>query len=84
MTEKEARKKWCPVVRISEVSGGFTNHCIASDCMMWRKTGEIGMLPNGQLVKPNGQFVKIDDYGDVTWVQQGYCSLACTPPTNSV
>lgn len=47
MTEEEAKKKWCPMIRhISDATGGaFMNNrgehpshvnCIASDCMMWK------------------------------------------------
>jgi hypothetical protein len=47
LTEKEAREKWCPMVRYSSGTGddaanrfGVTSpavcRCIASDCMMWR------------------------------------------------
>lgn len=50
MTEEEAKKKWCPMIRpiLTHDSDGnryYTNNrlalkeltnCIASDCMMWR------------------------------------------------
>ena len=52
MTEEEAKKKWCPMVRISGAgsSGAISNRgctdegvhddmaqmCMASDCMAWR------------------------------------------------
>ena len=40
MTEEEARKKWCPMVKGwqgNEVTGfSYMQHCEASDCMMWR------------------------------------------------
>ena len=50
MTEEEARKKWCPMVRITLetehweamnnreqplTADGSRTKCIASDCMMW-------------------------------------------------
>lgn len=35
MTEKEAKKKWCPAVAI-EPKYEVRKNCIASDCMMWR------------------------------------------------
>ena len=54
MTEEEAKKKWCPMVRTGLTMGMAVNHhidmmpggqgvhdetrCIASDCMMWRFT----------------------------------------------
>ncbi len=47
MTEDEAKKKWCPMVRTGLVAGMAVNHhiggdvddcnrCIGSGCMMWR------------------------------------------------
>ena len=52
MTENEAKQHWCPMVRCSNTGDGADNraidkgkvygtntpwdHCIASDCMMWR------------------------------------------------
>ncbi len=52
MTEDEAREKWCPMVRATDIytskryehgcnrvpGNGFHDpfKCIASDCMMWR------------------------------------------------
>ena len=33
MTEKEAKRKWCPMSR-NEIA----DHCLGSDCMMWRVT----------------------------------------------
>jgi hypothetical protein len=49
MTEEEAKKKWCPMVRIAHENvvanrtDGYGDNnfhklqcCIASDCMMWR------------------------------------------------
>lgn len=51
MTEEEAKKKWCPMVRFSPLNrddntyystttreGG--GNCIGSDCMMWKRTYE--------------------------------------------
>jgi hypothetical protein len=43
MTEEEAKKKWCPMIRGFHM-GTFKRHitektasnCIASECMMWR------------------------------------------------
>ena len=48
LTEKEAKEKWCPMVRITvlpDTRAGMSNRgetkkgsaaCIASNCMMWR------------------------------------------------
>lgn len=74
MTEEEARKKWCPMVRFAgqvlepaynRTNSGITlqqhDKCIASDCMMWRWT--FGKEDNREL------------YGDHT----GYCGLRGKP-----
>jgi hypothetical protein len=46
MTEEEAKKKWCPMVRHGDSARNRTYNegamlqafaCIASDCMMWRE-----------------------------------------------
>ncbi len=45
ITETEARKKWCPLVRVGNEAGcnrshndfGATAHCIGSACMAWRE-----------------------------------------------
>ena len=44
LTEKEARTRWCPLVRVGNEAGcnrssndfGATAHCIGSACMAWR------------------------------------------------
>ncbi len=46
MTEQDAKKKWCPMVRFNYCGSDMTDvnrpsemdsmRCIASDCMMWR------------------------------------------------
>ena len=40
LTEEEARKKWCPILKGwqgNEVTGfSYMQHCEAADCMMWR------------------------------------------------
>lgn len=45
MTEEEARKRVCPMARTAKP--GQSYHCIASDCMMWRRdsqtTGYCGL-----------------------------------------
>lgn len=49
LSESDARKKWCPMVRVegnnrihNTLTDGFQNaertyHCIANDCMAWRE-----------------------------------------------
>ena len=62
MTEEEARTKWCPMARQTVDSEGnfYTTtgtglsgfqHCIGSDCMMWRLKAFSTLDING---KPSG------------------------------
>ena len=48
MTEEQAKTKWCPMRRLTEIGavrinntepGTFTLNCIGSDCAMWRWHG---------------------------------------------
>jgi hypothetical protein len=72
LTEEEARKKWCPMVRHSDSgTGGSYNRpntqpytCIASECMMWRQ---------------HDQRESRDMDGRTLWVDRGYCGLAVKP-----
>ena len=49
MTEEEARKKWCPHIRVNGNNRSYSRtppephlyRCIASDCMMWEETTEL-------------------------------------------
>lgn len=88
LTEQDARQKWCPMVRNAAPSdseaagtagnryGGEATHpthsCIASDCMMWRKTGQIG-------IGPRGEKRDRDLDGLTRWIDVGYCGLAGSP-----
>jgi hypothetical protein len=75
-TEQEARKKWCPMVRHPgwmENPGSwnrgeaFNCNCIASDCMMWRWTGEC---------KTGVPITSISKHGPT---ELGYCGLGGKP-----
>jgi len=72
MTEDEARKKWCPMVRWTSHDGDnryaepFENRgancmCIASECMMWR----------WDEIQP--------EYGKSEFKISGYCGLTHKP-----
>lgn len=75
LTEKSARTKWCPLVRIegknrffNTQTDGFANtermfHCIASSCMGWRQFHLAHM--KGSLPPPEDA--------------HGYCGLAGRP-----
>jgi len=73
-TDAEARKKWCPLVRVGNEAGcnrssndfGATAYCIASACMAWRKVDQIG-------IGPNGEKRDRDMDGRTTWTDRGYC-----------
>lgn len=67
-TEREAKDRLCPVITFPD---GNTR-CAASDCMMWRKHGQIGLGPNGEKRDR-------DMDGMTRWVDRGYCGLAGTP-----
>ena len=72
MTEKEAKTKWCPMIRkygIIEREGKWIKECIASECMMWRWETEIHIDRSG--AHPAQQFVTSTD--------RGYCGLGGTP-----
>jgi len=78
MTEEEARKKWCPMVRFHVVDDSVEDNknrykdsesvlCIASDCMMWRGN-VIGTHPTER-----------DEKGNYLEVLDGYCGLGGKP-----
>lgn len=60
MTEDEARKKWCPMVRFlsNEPEERYpeghiactAGRCIASDCMMWVEHGKATAEFNADIV----------------------------------
>ena len=59
MIEKQAKKKWCPIVRvgvkpeaggpdgINEPDTQLRGNCIGSDCAMWRWIGPVPSNPEG-------------------------------------
>ena len=78
MTEEDAKKKWCPMIRMNPITGeeqysGVTTrensdehrNCIVSACMMW--------VPTDNFCKPSYP-------GDPRAMQKskpaGYCGLA--------
>lgn len=64
MEENIAKTKWCPMAFDSEDN----QHCLVHTCMLWVQDGEIGRRTNGQIVTK-------DEYGDVTWYEDGHCGL---------
>ena len=85
MTEQEARKKWCPHALLTDGGMMYNRNalapdvlqnganCIASDCMMYRTTGEKKYLDRGKLYDKN-----LTDTGE--WIDVGgYCGLANKP-----
>ena len=87
MTEEQAKKKWCPMVRFHVVGGNVWSNeygdgepsqdstkCIASECMMWR---EIRTSSGYKFSEPN-------EDGMVTCLEGpeiigGYCGLGGKP-----
>jgi len=75
VTEKQARERWCPLVRVegnnrffNTMSDGFANapspyHCIARECMGWRELRGTH-LKSGAMAGLEGQ---------------GYCGFAGRP-----
>jgi len=88
MTEDEAKKKWCPMVRALQVQGGGLGttafaavnergRCIASACMMWRwRLPQLKYKPTGEIY--HGPLI-IAKEAKKDWEElprQGYCGLA--------
>jgi len=75
MNEEEAKKKWCPMVRISIGDSACTNRgdidkvasiaCIASKCMLWRWN------PPTVIAVPEG----VEEHRTAS----GYCGLGGRP-----
>ena len=78
MTEDEAKTKVCPFRAMwGETRNGDSYYndgfCIASDCMMYRTTGEKKYLDRGKLYDKN-----LTDTGE--WIDVGgYCGLTNKP-----
>lgn len=75
LTEDEAKKKWCPMVRtsglicgehggvtVNDPSGNYDTTCKGSDCMMWRWA-----IPPPHITQ--------DDEGKNITDKTGYCGL---------
>lgn len=57
MTEAEAKTKWCPFARLSEMGGTYNRcgpsanlECIGSACMAWRKDRSVCIDRRGRKV----------------------------------
>ena len=93
MTEAEAKKKWCPHIRITtgvHDSMSITNRCdtptmtdcIASECMAWRWGG--GKLTKEQFDELRADGLSIFEAAqwqkdNVESTTHGYCGLAGKP-----
>lgn len=82
LTEDEAKTKWCPAARVTQISGEAGNRyafdhdgsqqaafarCIASACMAWRWIGELKTF--GPREAPEERRV----------YERGFCGLAGKP-----
>ena len=82
MTEAEAKTKWCPMVRLENVTpawhkkqasepgltASYTPLCLGSDCMMWRTTYQQRLDP---------AFPELDSVAKL--IEVGFCGLAGKP-----
>lgn len=78
MTEDEAKKKWCPMVRDVRASNGAmeigSGFCKASECMMWRDNLDR-VLTGRDIIVTDGNKRNIVK----ETVPSGYCGLAGKP-----
>lgn len=95
LIEEEARKKWCPFVRLGNVGGCNMSGpreamgqavCIASECMAWRKIAakrtNAGADQEERMVAEGWMRTNEQDrhYGWIfTQPEKGYCGLAGKP-----
>lgn len=77
LTEDEAKTKWCPFVRLSEMGGTFNRispaanlKCIASACMAWRWQSSASMDNPSGVPGAGTQEIKCE---------RGFCGLASKP-----
>ncbi len=83
LTEEEAKKRWCPHVRVSNgpdgswnrLTNSVTDHvsydCIASECMAWRKRESAEFI-----IKADAEFKRS---GARLQGTEGFCGLAVPP-----
>lgn len=80
LTEKEAKKRWCPMVRCESLvepnvasnrwydedlaTNWSYSRCIASECMMWQWMGELEIIGVGEPAEEQRVY------------ERGYCGLA--------
>jgi len=80
MTEEEARRKWCPMVRHTyqeEVSANRANHPLNEsplDGGVWNKC-----IASGCMMWRATEDQHIGQIGDIKTYKTGYCSLAGKP-----
>ena len=86
VTEEQAKGMWCPAARRVIDAPGYAAgnrfgdaapqnldcRCIGSVCMWWRKSGMVG-------VGPNGETRERDQDGRTRWLDTGYCGMAGEP-----
>lgn len=78
ITEYDAKNKWCPFARLSEMGGTYNRtgpaanlECIGSQCMAWRavETPEFKTRADTHFKKTGGRLV----------ADAGFCGLAGQP-----
>ena len=84
VTEAEAKTKWCPFARLSEMGGTYNRigpaadlYCIGSACMAWRKGKGAGQYRDGTIYETDREPDYTTRGGG--WVTRGGCGLADAP-----